>query len=68
MDIPVDELNPDLLKAIIQEFVTREGTDYGDSDYSLDQKVEQVRSLLRSNRAKIVFDPETETCTIVPTT
>jgi uncharacterized protein YheU (UPF0270 family) len=68
MDIPVDELNTDLLKAIIQEFVTREGTDYGDSDYSLDQKVEQVRSLLRSNRAKIVFDPETETCTIVPAT
>jgi uncharacterized protein len=39
MDIPADQLKPELLRSIAEEFVTREGTDYGDMEVSLDEKV-----------------------------
>ncbi len=42
----------------------REGTDYGAREYSLEQKVAQVRAQLERGRARILFDPETGTVTI----
>jgi uncharacterized protein len=64
LDIPYEKLSPETLTAVIEEFVTREGTDYGDREWNLQQKIEQVRLLLKSGRAKIMFDDETETCNI----
>jgi uncharacterized protein len=65
MEIPPSTLSPDTLQSIIEEFVSREGTDYGDHEYSLDDKVADVRRLLGSGQAVIVFDAETESCNIV---
>ena len=42
----------------------REGTDYGAREHSLEQKVAQVRAQLEHGRARILFDPETNTVTI----
>ena len=42
MEIPYKKLAPDVLRAVIEEFVTREGTDYGEGNFSLDEKVAQV--------------------------
>jgi hypothetical protein len=64
MDIPWQNLEPDTLRALIEEFVTRSGTDYGDKEISLETRVHQVQELLRTGKAKIVFDPETESCDI----
>ncbi|MFL5815094.1 MAG: YheU family protein [Bdellovibrionia bacterium] len=64
MDIPWQNLDPDTLRALIEEFVTRGGTDYGDKEISLETRVRQVQELLRTGKAKIVFDPETESCDI----
>lgn len=66
MKIPPDALSPDALRAVIEEFVTREGTEYGDRDVSLDDKVDAVRAQLRDGTAEILFDDETGTCTIAP--
>jgi len=44
--------------------VLREGTDYGAREHSLEQKVAQVRAQLEHGRARILFDPETNTVTI----
>ncbi len=44
-----------------EEFVTRDGTDYGEVEVSLDAKVAQVHSQLKSDEAVIVFDQKTET-------
>ncbi len=49
---------------MIESFVLREGTDYGAREYSLEQKVAQVRAQLERGRARILFDPETGTVTI----
>jgi uncharacterized protein len=64
--IPYSELAVDVLDGIIKDFVLREGTDYGISEHTLEEKSAQVMSQIRSGKAQIFFDAETETCTIVP--
>lgn len=43
----------------------REGTDYGERELSLEQKVAQVRTQLERGQARILFDPESNTVTLV---
>jgi len=64
MRIPYLELSPETLRRIVDEFVTREGTDYGE-EYSLDDKVAQVTELLKQDKVMITFDINSETCSIV---
>ena len=65
MHISYDKLEPAILRSILEDFVSRDGTDYGEREYSVDEKVEQVRLLLEAGKATISFNPEDETCTIV---
>jgi len=62
MNIPYQELEAETLRAIIEEFISREGTDYGAHEYSLEQKVQQVRNQLERGDIVLNFDPETESC------
>lgn len=64
--IPPEQLSSEALDGVIESFITREGTDYGEMEWSLAEKVEQVRRQLRRGEAVIVFDPLTETCTLIP--
>jgi uncharacterized protein YheU (UPF0270 family) len=66
MDIPWEELSTETLQALIEEYVSREGTDYGLYDFSLADKVGQVRLQLRNGQARIDFDPDSGTCHILP--
>jgi uncharacterized protein len=63
--VPYTELEPDLLQAVIESFVLREGTDYGEKELSLEAKVARVLAQLRSGHAKILFDPESDSITLV---
>ncbi|WP_321493385.1 YheU family protein [uncultured Desulfobacter sp.] len=63
--IPYDQLSPEALHGVIEEFVTRDGTDYGEVEVPLGTKIAQVLAHLRSGKAVIVFDQETETCTVL---
>ena len=63
--IPHEELSPGALRGVIESFVLREGTEYGARDYSLDEKVDQVLEQLRRGDAHILFDPATESVTLV---
>jgi uncharacterized protein YheU (UPF0270 family) len=67
VDVPYTELEPELLHAVVQSYVLREGTDYGEKEFSLDAKVSQVIGQLKRGDAKIVFDPNTESVSIVRT-
>ena len=60
-----DDLAPDTLRAVIESFVLREGTDYGQHETSLDDKVAQVHRQLCRRDAYVVFDPNTESVSIV---
>jgi uncharacterized protein YheU (UPF0270 family) len=62
--VPYTELAADLLHAVVESFVLREGTDYGEKEFSLEDKVAHVIGQLRRGEARIVFDPETETVSI----
>lgn len=63
--IPYHQLSPEALNGVIQEFVTRDGTDYGEIEVSIETKTNQVLGQLKSGKAIIVFDRESETCNIL---
>jgi len=65
MIIPHTALSSEVLMAIAEEFVTREGTDYGMVAYSLESKVASVVKQVQTGKAVVVFDPKTESCDIV---
>jgi uncharacterized protein YheU (UPF0270 family) len=65
MEIPYSALSDDVLTAIIEEFVLREGTDYGDGEWSLAEKVAEVRRMLTTGGAAIFFDDESESCNVM---
>lgn len=67
MRIPHRMLSADALRGIIAEFVTREGTDYGAQEVSLDTKIAQVQQQLDAGTAVIVYDADTASCTMQPT-
>jgi uncharacterized protein YheU (UPF0270 family) len=63
--VPYEELSPEALQGVLEAFVLREGTDYGEREYSLQEKVAHVLRQLERGEARIVFDPETESVDIV---
>jgi len=63
--VPYTELAADLLHAVVESYVLREGTDYGEKEYSLEDKVAHVIARLKRGEARIVFDPESETVSII---
>jgi uncharacterized protein YheU (UPF0270 family) len=63
--VPYTELDPALLQAVVESFVLREGTDYGEKEVSFETKVARVIQQLKSGEARILFDPESESVTIV---
>ena len=65
MEIPYKELTQDTLNNLIEEFVSREGTDYGVQIYSLKDKVSHVMRQLEQGTAYIDYDAESESCNIV---
>ena len=68
VEVPHAALDADTLRAVIEAFVLREGTDYGEHELALEDKVSRVRRLLERGEARIVFDPRTETVDVVTAT
>lgn len=64
--VPYAELSPEALRGVMESFVLREGTDYGERELSLEQKLAHVYRQLERREAQIVFDPNTETIDIIP--
>ena len=58
-------LNANTLKNLLEEYVTREGTDYGANEVTLDTKVREVEQQLNSGEATIIFDADEERANIV---
>ena len=66
MIIPVSEIPHDTLLNLIESFVLREGTDYGEYEKSLDEKVQDVLIMLQRGDAFIQYSQEHESVNIVP--
>lgn len=65
VELDADQLSPGALRGLVEEYVTREGTDYGQGDWSLEDKVSQVFRQLEAGDARIVFDLELGSASIV---
>ena len=65
MKIPFDQLQPDTLTQVIETYITQQGMDQFDTQYSLESKVAQVRLQLEKKTLVLVFDPMTESCNII---
>ncbi len=65
VEIPRAELSPQALRGVVEAFVNREGTDYGAVERTLDEKVADVMRQLERGEARVVFDPGTESVTIL---
>lgn len=66
MIIPISEVQQDTLEQIIESFVLREGTDYGEQEVSLAEKVAQVHQQLKQGEVLLVYSELYETVNIVP--
>jgi uncharacterized protein YheU (UPF0270 family) len=66
MIIPIADLAADTLYKIIEGFVLREGTEYGELDCSLEDKVQQVKLQLSTGAALLVYSELHESVNIVP--
>lgn len=65
IEIPWDALPADTLNALVEEFVTREGTDYGEQEVTLERKVMQVINGIKRKEYVIVFASEQESTHIL---
>lgn len=66
MIIPHRRLSPEALCGVIEAFISREGTDYGEHDVPLATKILQIRQQLDAGTAVMVYDQETESFTMQP--
>jgi len=63
--VPYDKLSRGALQALLEEFVSRDGTDSGYTKLTLQQRADQVRRQLERGEALIVFDMQAKTANIV---
>ncbi|MBF5058436.1 hypothetical protein Y5W_03730 [Alcanivorax sp. 521-1] len=63
--VPWSDIDRATLDNLIEEFVTRDGTDYGEQEVATATKVEQVRAQLKRGEASVVFDDATETVSVM---
>ena len=61
------DLSSEALRGVIESFVLREGTEYGETEVPLDSKVAAVMRQLESGEARIIYDPVTSSVDTVPT-
>lgn len=64
--IPHDRLSSEALHGLIEEFVTREGTDTGFIDGSLENSINMVLSQLNSGDVVIAYDEASQSANILP--
>jgi len=64
MIIPHTELDQETLHALLEEIVTRDGTDYGEQELSTEEKIKRAMVLLQNKKLFIVYSELHETCTL----
>ncbi|OFA31856.1 hypothetical protein BAE46_06285 [Glaciecola punicea] len=65
MLVPHQDLDPDTLSSLIESIVLRDGTDYGEVEMSLDEKVAMVKRQLNDGVAAIEYSEEHESVNII---
>ncbi len=63
--VPCRALSAAALRGVVEAFVLREATDYGEREFTFEEKIAQVMRQLENAEAQVVFDPGTGTVGIV---
>ena len=63
--IPKEKLSQQAIDGLVEEFILREGTEYGQKEYSLEEKKKHILNQLKSNHIVILFDPQIENTTLL---
>ena len=66
LEIGPEHLSTAALQGIIEAFVLQEGTEYGEREYVLSDKVAAVRAQLGRGEVVILYDPESRECFLTP--
>lgn len=65
MIIPPESLSEDALKGVLEEFISRDGTDYGELELSLEAKIARLKPQVVRGEVLIVFDETLECVTLM---
>jgi uncharacterized protein YheU (UPF0270 family) len=65
--VPYTQLSAEALRGVVESFVLREGTEYGEREFTLDEKRSHVLFQLQRGEAQIMFDPQSQSVDIVVT-
>ncbi len=60
IEVPTSALAEPTLLALLEEFASRDGTDYGLNELSLNEKVGRLREQLNASRIMLMFDSDSE--------
>ncbi|NJD07691.1 MAG: YheU family protein [Methylococcaceae bacterium] len=66
MIIPHDQLSAEAVQGILEDYATRDGTDYGELETSLAVKVAQLRRQLERGDIVIAYDPDAGGVSLLP--
>ena len=66
VEIPLERIAPEILQALLADFVSREWSELSDAGFTQEQKIEQVLQQLKSGQARILFDLTSGSWNIVP--
>jgi uncharacterized protein YheU (UPF0270 family) len=64
--VPLRRLQGDVLQALLEDFASRDGTDYGEREYTLEQKATALHTQLEKGELQILYDADSEQWDLVP--
>ena len=65
IEIDPSKLSEDALIGILENYIMRSGTDYGSIEASHETKIKQIQKQLQAGEVKVVYDPNTESVTLM---
>jgi uncharacterized protein YheU (UPF0270 family) len=65
IEVPWQQLSEETFNALMESFIGREGTDYGEFEMTMEQKQQQLMSQIKAGQAVIVFDEDSQTCNLL---
>ena len=65
VEVPPGELDADTLRALLEEYASRDGTDYGEREMTLSAKVDDLRLQLEAGQLSLLYDADSETWDLV---
>ena len=66
IQVPVDRLAADVRNALLEEYASRDGTDYGERELNLAEKVANLERQLADGELCILYESESEQWDLLP--